>query len=77
MDIDQEAVKNYLSKNLGLDPEGKIIVKQFEHGQSNPTYLIEYLGSKNEAALLRDQPFLWVYYTVYYMNTKSKKVAIF
>ena len=39
--------------------------------------IFEYLGSKNEAALLRDQPFLWVYYTVYYMNTKSKKVAIF
>lgn len=53
MDIDQEAVKNYLSINLGLDPEGKIIVKQFEHGQSNPTYLIEYLGSKY---VLRKKP---------------------
>ena len=53
MRIDEEAVKEYLVNHLGLDSSGKIQIKQFEHGQSNPTYLVNYLGKKY---VLRKKP---------------------
>ena len=53
MEIDQEAVKKYLVSKLGLSFDGKIQIKQFEHGQSNPTYLVNYLGKKY---VLRKKP---------------------
>ena len=46
MEIDKENVKRYLIAKLGLGEDGEIHIKQFEHGQSNPTYLVEYLGNK-------------------------------
>ena len=53
MEIDQEAVKNYLKMYLRLKEDEDIVVKQFEHGQSNPTYLVQYLGNKY---VLRKKP---------------------
>ena len=53
MNIDKEAVKNYLVTQLGLESSGEITIKQFEHGQSNPTYLVTYLGKKY---VLRKKP---------------------
>lgn len=53
MEIDKENVKRYLIAKLGLGEDGEIHIKQFEHGQSNPTYLVEYLGNKY---VLRKKP---------------------
>ena len=53
MEIDKGAVKEYLITHLGLEKGGEIVIKQFEHGQSNPTYLVEYLGNKY---VLRKKP---------------------
>ena len=53
MEIEKDAVKNYLVSHLGLESNGEIQIKQFEHGQSNPTYLITYLGKKY---VLRKKP---------------------
>ena len=33
-------------RHLKLEEDSDIQVKQFEHGQSNPTYLVTYLGEK-------------------------------
>jgi len=52
MDIDQASLKKYLVENLNLS-DGPIKVKQFQHGQSNPTYLVQMDGRK---LVLRKKP---------------------
>ena len=53
MEIDKEQVKKFLISHLELQEKGEIRIKQFEHGQSNPTYLVDYLGKKY---VLRKKP---------------------
>ena len=53
MEIDKDAVKQFLVNHLGLEENGEIHIKQFEHGQSNPTYLVSFLGEKY---VLRKKP---------------------
>ena len=43
MGLDEKAVATYLSSSLGLG-EGPVRIKQFQHGQSNPTYLVQFQG---------------------------------
>jgi len=52
MGLDEKAVATYLSSSLGLG-EGPVRIKQFQHGQSNPTYLVQFQG-KN--FVLRKKP---------------------
>ena len=44
MGLDEKAVATYLSSTLGLG-EGPVRIKQFQHGQSNPTYLVQFQGN--------------------------------
>ena len=43
MELDEKAVAGYFSSTLGLG-DGPIRIKQFQHGQSNPTYLVQFQG---------------------------------
>ena len=52
MGLDHGAVAGYMSKHLGLG-EGEVRIKQFQHGQSNPTYLVQFLGNNY---VLRKKP---------------------
>jgi len=52
MEIDQDSLKKYLVESLNLN-EGPMKLKQFQHGQSNPTYLIQMDGKKY---VLRKKP---------------------
>ena len=52
MEIDQDSLKTYLTGKLKL-PDGPMVLRQFQHGQSNPTYLIQ-LGNKKY--VLRKKP---------------------
>ena len=53
MELNKQAVKEYMIRHLKLADDSDIQIKQFEHGQSNPTYLVEYLGKKY---VLRKKP---------------------
>merc|ERR1711971_1202535 len=52
MGLDEKAVATFLSSNLDLG-EGPVRVKQFQHGQSNPTYLVQFQGQN---FVLRKKP---------------------
>lgn len=49
--LDQLA--KYLQNHHGLHQDQHMVIKQFKHGQSNPTYYIEYGGEK---LVLRKKP---------------------
>ncbi|XP_078523564.1 acyl-CoA dehydrogenase family member 10 [Lissotriton helveticus] len=42
MEIPKESLKKYLQKHLATDISGPFELRQFSHGQSNPTYYIQY-----------------------------------
>lgn len=44
--IPVESLVSYLNNELGLKQEDPPIIRQFKHGQSNPTYYVEYGGQK-------------------------------
>ena len=48
-----ESLTRYLQETLGLSQEGPPLILTFDHGQSNPTYYIEYGGSR---LVLRKKP---------------------
>jgi len=52
MGVDQATLKKYLVESLHLN-EGPMRVKQFQHGQSNPTYLVQMDG---KSLVLRKKP---------------------
>jgi len=41
-----DSLVSYLQNELGLHQEDSPIVRQFKHGQSNPTYYVEYGGKR-------------------------------
>ena len=48
-----EPLVTYLRENHGLTQEGPPVIRQFKHGQSNPTYYIAYGGAE---LVLRKKP---------------------
>lgn len=49
-----ESLTVYLQETLGLREEsGPLLIRMFQHGQSNPTYYLEYGG---ERMVLRKKP---------------------
>ena len=44
MELDTAAVAAYLGTTLGQG-QGEVRIKQFQHGQSNPTYLVQFQGA--------------------------------
>merc|ERR1719334_1692706 len=52
MEIDEVRLKEYLIRHLNFK-EGHMKVKQFQHGQSNPTYLVQMDGAN---LVLRKKP---------------------
>ncbi|KAL9981221.1 hypothetical protein ACROYT_G009895 [Oculina patagonica] len=44
--IPVDSLVSYLQKNLGLHQEDPPTIRQFKHGQSNPTYYVEYGGQR-------------------------------
>jgi aminoglycoside phosphotransferase (APT) family kinase protein len=50
--LDEPRLLSYLRQQLKL-PAGNLSSKQFQHGQSNPTYLLEVGGQR---LVLRKQP---------------------
>uniref|UniRef100_H3AVJ6 Acyl-CoA dehydrogenase family member 10 n=1 Tax=Latimeria chalumnae TaxID=7897 RepID=H3AVJ6_LATCH len=53
MEIPVEPLKKFLGKVLGISTSEELILRQFSHGQSNPTYYIETGGHK---VVLRKKP---------------------
>mmetsp|Transcript_146 Transcript_146/g.291 ORF Transcript_146/g.291 Transcript_146/m.291 type:complete len:353 (-) Transcript_146:355-1413(-) len=54
--LDVDGLEKYLG-GVGLDWfKGPLRIKQFGHGQSNPTYLIQCQDGKGKAFVLRKQP---------------------
>ena len=52
--IPEDRLVKYLQQKLGLyQKEGAPVIRQFKHGQSNPTYYIAYGG---EELVLRKKP---------------------
>ena len=51
MHLDEEKIAKFLSEKLGLS--GPVEMRQFDHGQSNPTY---YLKVGDEELVLRKKP---------------------
>jgi aminoglycoside phosphotransferase (APT) family kinase protein len=54
--IDYNALKKYLDTSVSFFAAGgpsEFVIKQFDHGQSNPTYLINYKGKR---VVLRKKP---------------------
>ena len=43
MELNEKAVADYFSSTLGVG-DGPVRIKQFQHGQSNPTYLVQFQG---------------------------------
>ncbi|XP_046579018.1 LOW QUALITY PROTEIN: acyl-CoA dehydrogenase family member 10-like [Haliotis rubra] len=53
LDLNLQRLAQYMNKTLGLSSTELPVVKTFEHGQSNPTYLVQYGGKK---VVLRKKP---------------------
>ena len=51
--IPEDRLVNYLQEKHGLRQDGPPVVRQFKHGQSNPTYYVAYGG---EELVLRKKP---------------------
>ena len=51
--IPVDRLVDYLQREHGLRQEGAPIIRQFKHGQSNPTYYVSYGG---EEMVLRKKP---------------------
>lgn len=51
--LDEPRLLSYLRQQLPNLPAGSLSSKQFQHGQSNPTYLLEVGGQR---LVLRKQP---------------------
>ena len=51
--IPEDRLVGYLQKEHNLHQEGPPIIRQFKHGQSNPTYYVAYGG---EELVLRKKP---------------------
>lgn len=51
--IPSDSLAQYLQSNHGLHQGEPLLVRQFKHGQSNPTYYVEYGGEK---LVLRKKP---------------------
>ena len=51
--IPEDQLVSYLQKEHNLHQEGPPIIRQFKHGQSNPTYYVAYGG---EELVLRKKP---------------------
>lgn len=51
--IPEDRLVDYLQREHGLRQEGPPLIRQFKHGQSNPTYYIAYGG---EELVLRKKP---------------------
>ena len=52
MDLDREKLRNYLESKFGLSGD-ELELRQFDHGQSNPTYYIRFGGQE---LVLRKKP---------------------
>ena len=52
MDLDRQKLRNYLERKFGLTSE-ELELRQFDHGQSNPTYYIRFPGQE---LVLRKKP---------------------
>ncbi|XP_044296914.1 acyl-CoA dehydrogenase family member 10 isoform X4 [Varanus komodoensis] len=53
MDIPREPLQKYLDSVLGEEAKGPLVLRQFSHGQSNPTYLLALRGRQ---LVLRKKP---------------------
>lgn len=53
MEIPTDSLKNYLQTTLGLSSEDAVLLRQFTHGQSNPTYHVQ---SGAHQLVLRKKP---------------------
>ncbi|XP_043924555.1 acyl-CoA dehydrogenase family member 10 [Protopterus annectens] len=53
MEIPVDPLKNYLAKVLACSTEESLVLRQFSHGQSNPTY---YVKIGNNELVLRKKP---------------------
>ncbi|KAG8429461.1 hypothetical protein GDO86_020134, partial [Hymenochirus boettgeri] len=53
MEIPKEPLKKYLESALGEKIEGQLTIRQFSHGQSNPTYYVRY---NQKQLVLRKKP---------------------
>lgn len=53
MEIPKESLKKYLEKHVASDTSGPFELRQFSHGQSNPSYYIQYGDRK---LVLRKKP---------------------
>ncbi|CAB4022207.1 tRNA-splicing ligase homolog, partial [Paramuricea clavata] len=51
--FDTKSLAEYLKKTLNMETDGGLIVRQFEHGQSNPTY---YIKCDDAEFVLRKKP---------------------
>ena len=56
--INEEALRRYLTERLPWFqcPPGGLVVKQFSHGESNPTYHLAAPGAAGELVLRRRPP---------------------
>ncbi|XP_048581845.1 acyl-CoA dehydrogenase family member 10 isoform X2 [Nematostella vectensis] len=52
-ELSESNLASYLHKQLGLNQQGPPLIRQFKHGQSNPTYYIEFGGKR---LVLRKKP---------------------
>ena len=56
--LPENRLVKYLQQKLGLyQKEGAPVIRQFKHGQSNPTYYVAYGG---EELVLRKKPVSWL-----------------
>ena len=53
LQLPTEQLVCYLQDQLGLKGEGEPVLRQFRHGQSNPTYYVAYGGQE---MVLRKKP---------------------
>lgn len=53
LQLDVESLAKYLKKHLDIHSDGNLIIRQFKHGQSNPTY---YIKCDDAEFVLRKKP---------------------
>ncbi|XP_063820462.1 acyl-CoA dehydrogenase family member 10 isoform X2 [Pseudophryne corroboree] len=53
MDIPRDSLNKYLESLFGEESSGPLLVRQFSHGQSNPTYYVKFNGKE---LVLRKKP---------------------
>ncbi|XP_075034562.1 acyl-CoA dehydrogenase family member 10 isoform X2 [Mixophyes fleayi] len=53
MDIPRDSLNKYLENMFGEESSGPLLVRQFSHGQSNPTYYVKFNGKE---LVLRKKP---------------------